>query len=336
MTRRTVAKICLALMLLAPVAQANAQSDNQGVIATVNDRPITSFDITQRLKLKSILGQDTSGGTARKAALNALIDDVIKIAEAKKFQVEATDVQIDNQLDRMAQGLKTDAAGLKNKLEKQGIAVGALRQFISAQIGFGRILSGKYQINTEVKADEIDRKLAEIQQKAGTRIKEIMSDPRMKPVTVYSIQQINLPLDAGGGAMGPELMQARAVEAAQLMKRYTGCKAARAAADGIFNVKIGKTIEADGAKLPQKLKAALDKMGPGKALGPVRGKDGIQVIGFCGVRKLAPPKPKFEMPARQQVEIMLGNEKYAAAEEKVMKDLRLTAYIEYKDPSYSQ
>ncbi len=313
-----------------------AQAESQGVIATVNDSPITAFDISQRIKLMEILGQNALGANARKAALQDLVDEVIKLAEAKKLAVAATDLQIDKQLDRMAQGLKTNAAGLKGKLEKQGVAVSSLRQFIAAQIGFNRILTGKYAVKADVSAGEIDNKLAEVEKNAGKRISEIMNDPRMRPVTVYAIQQIELPFDASGEAMNPQLIQARAVEAAQMMKRYTGCKSARAAAEGIFNVKIGKTIEADAAKLPKQLKAALEKAGPGKAIGPVRSKTGIQIIGFCDSRKLTPPRPKFEKPTRQQVEVMLANEKYAGAEERVMKELRLTAYVEYKDASSAQ
>ena len=334
--RQTLFWVSLALTLLGPALAAHAQSENQGVIATVNDRPITDFDITQRLKMMKVLGQNVEGDAARKNALKALIDEVIKLAEAQKFKVAATEPDIDKQFDRMAQGLKTDNAGLKERLKAQGIAISAMRQYIAAQIGFNRILGGKYQVSTEVKPAEIDSKLAEIEKTAGKRIQEILNDPRMKPVTVYTIQQINLPIDAGSEAMSQQLMQARGVEAMQLIKRYTGCKNAKAAAEGIFNVKIGKTIEADASKLPKKLKDALDKIGPGKALGPVGGKDSIQVIGFCGRSKITPPKPKFTMPTRQQVEGLLANEKFSVAEERAMKDLRLNAYVEYKDATYSQ
>ena len=190
-------RLCLGLLVLAPAAVVNAQSENQGVIATVNDRPITEFDITQRLKLRKVLGQESEGGNARKKALNSLIDEIIKIAEAEKFKVAATEVEIDKQFVRMAQGLKTDGPGLTERLKAQGIAVITLRQLIAAQIGFTRILGGKYQVSTEVKPAEIDSKMAEIERTAGKRLQEIMNDPRMKPVTVYTILQINLPLDAG-------------------------------------------------------------------------------------------------------------------------------------------
>jgi peptidyl-prolyl cis-trans isomerase SurA len=198
------------------------------------------------------------------------------------------------------------------------------------------MVNSKYRVKVDVKPEDVARKRAEIEGEVKKRMEEIQRDPRMKPVTVYTIQQIELPIENGADAMSAQLMQARAVEAAQYIQRYKGCKSAKAAAEGIFNVKVSKPIEADGAKLPPQLKAALDKVGAGKAVGPVRGKEGIQVIGLCGVRKLTRPKPKFQMPTDEQVATALSNEKFAEYEDKYIKELRLTAYIEYRDSSYSQ
>jgi hypothetical protein len=87
--------------------------------------------------------------------------------------------------------------------------------------------------------------------------------------------------------------------------------------------------------MPKQMKQALDRVGPA-SLGSVRGPKGIQVIGFCGKRTIQPPKPKYELPTRQQVEMVVSNEKYDAAEEKYMRIMRKTALIEYKDPAFAQ
>ena len=60
-------------------------------------------------------------------------------------------------------------------------------------------------------------------------------------------------------------------------------------------------------------------------------KDGIQLIALCDRKVMEPPKP-----SRQFVESMLENKKYEGYEERYMRDLRRTAFIDYKDPSYSQ
>jgi peptidyl-prolyl cis-trans isomerase SurA len=312
--------------------QNPARAAEQGIVATVNDIPITSFDIGQRLLLMEIVGQKEESKDARKKALNTMIDEIIKIAEAKKYKMDPTDKEIDAQMGRLAKGLKTDAAGLQAKLQSKGIAVSSLKQYVSAQISFARILGAKYQFKAKVEPAEIDKKYEEVKREMDKRVSTIMNDPRMKAVQVYNIIEIDLPVE-GNDTM---LMQARAVEAIQLIKRFKGCGTVREAASGIFNVKIGKPIDAVATKIPKPLKQALDKRGPGTAMGPARGPKGIQVIGFCSKRTIQPPKPNFEMPTRQQIEVAVSNEKYDAAEEKYMKIMRKGALVEYKDPAYAQ
>jgi peptidyl-prolyl cis-trans isomerase SurA len=327
---------CLAALLCAlgfpDCIQNSARAADQGIVATVNDIPVTSFDIDQRLRLLEILGRKLEGNDARKNALQMMIDEVIKIAEGKKYKVNATDKEIDAQIGRVAKGLNTDTAGLQTKLQSQGIALSSLKQYVAAQISFARILGGKYQVKVKVDPAEVDKKFAEVKQDLEQKVSTIMNDPRMKAVQVYTILEIELPVE-GDDSM---LLQARAVEAAQLIRNFKGCGTAREAASGIFNVKIGKQIDAVAAKISVPMKQALDKAGPGKAMGPVRGPKGIQVIGFCGKRTIQPPKPKYELPTRQQIEAAVSNEKYSAAEEKYMKIMRKTALIEYKDPAYAQ
>ncbi len=308
-----------------------ARAADQGVIATVNDIPITSFDIDQRLRLLEILGRKLETSDARKKALHMMIDEVIKIAEGTKYKVNASDKEIEAQLGRVAKGMQTDTAGLRAKLQAQGIALASVKQYVAAQISFARILSGKYQVKVKVEPGEVDKKMADIKQSLEQKVSTMMNDPRMKTVQVYTILEIDLPVEAEDSM----LLQARAVEAAQLIRNFKGCSTAREAASGIFNVKIGKPLDADAAKIPKRLKQALDKVGPGKAMGPARGGKGIQVIGFCSKRTLRPQKPKYEMPTRKQVEVAVSNEKYDAAEEKYMKILRKGALVEYKDPAYA-
>jgi peptidyl-prolyl cis-trans isomerase SurA len=327
---------CLAALLCALYSldgnQNSARAADQGVVATVNDIPITSFDIDQRLRLLEILGRKQEGNDARKNALHMMIDEVVKIAEGTKYKINATDKEIDAQMGRVAKGLNTDMAGLRAKLQSQGIALASLKQYAAAQISFARILSGKYQFKAKVEPAEIDRKYEEVKREMEKRVSTMMNDPRMKAVQVYNIIEIDLPVEADNSM----LMQARAVEAVQLIKNFKGCDTVREAASGIFNVKIGKPVDAVVAKIPKPLKQALDKRGPGTALGPVRGPKGIQVIGFCSKRTIQPPKPSFEMPTRQQIEIAVSNEKYDAAEEKYMKIMRKGALVEYKDAAYAQ
>jgi peptidyl-prolyl cis-trans isomerase SurA len=130
------------------------------------------------------------------------------------------------------------------------------------------------------------------------------------------------------------LIQSRAIEANAYLSKFRGCKSARAAASGIFNVRVGKMVEADGARLPKPLKAALDRTKVGRAIGPSRTPNGLQLLAFCGIRKIVPPKPKVSYPTRQQAENAVLNEKYERVVSKYSSQFRKGLLIEYRDPSY--
>jgi peptidyl-prolyl cis-trans isomerase SurA len=312
------------------LSAAPSWAADQKVLVTVNDAPITSYDVDQRINLWKLLGQQAGPG-ARKKALNELIDDLAKINEAKKFRAEATEKEIDARLAEVAKGLKTNPEGLNGKLRAQGISVSAMRTYLAGQIAFGRILKGKYNVSVKATPDEVDRKLNGYKSEINGKLAKIMADPRMRPITVYQLQEINFPID---GTITNELLQSRAIEANAYLSKFRGCKSARAAAAGIFNVKIGKMVEADGARLPKPLKNALDKTKVGRAIGPSRTDKGMQVLAFCGVRKISPPKPNVTYPTRQQAEAAVLNEKYERVVTKYSAEFRKGLLIEYRDPDY--
>ena len=313
-----------------------AIAQDQKVLVTVNDLPITSFDVTQRINLWKLLGRSTEGDGLRKRALNSLIDDIAKIQEADKAKAGATEKELSARLEGVAKGLKTDSNGLKGKLKEQGISIAAMKQYLAAQIAFSRLIRGKYKISVEATPAEIDSKLSGYRAEIDGKVRAVMNDPRNQPITVYQLLQVDFPIDSAAGGVPEELMQSRAIEVSQFVKKFNGCKSARAAASGIFNVKIGKIIEADGRKLPAPMKAAFNKVKAGRAIGPMRGPSGLQALGFCGVRKISPQKPKVSYPTRDQAATAVVNEKYAEAEAKYSGEWRKGLMIEYRDPAYAQ
>jgi peptidyl-prolyl cis-trans isomerase SurA len=321
----------LAIAALPGISGA-ARADTLGIVAVANDQPITERDITQRIELRKILGDLPNGGMTRQQALQNLIDDQAKLFEAKRLMMLPPDSEISDRLNRIAKSMKMSRDDLLARLKKAGISEANTRVYLQASVAFSRIIAAKYRESVQATPQEVDARLAEIDSTIGAQMRKLMNDPRMKPLTVYSLMEISLPIDG----QDPMLVQSRAIEAQQVLKRFNGCGNARKAADGIFNVKVGKKFDADSAKLPKQLKQALDQAGQGRAIGPMRSKDGIQIVALCGTRTITPPKPDFKMPTRDQVERLLINEKYDKIEEDYLKTVRENVYVEYRNASATQ
>lgn len=304
----------------------------EAVIAIVNDHPITNFDIDQRIKLMGLLGANDPARLARKVVLNNLIDDFVKIDEAKLLKIDPTEKDLDERLGNIAQALKTDRAGLAAKLTGLGVSKTAVVQYTAAQMSFSRLLLVKYHTKLEVKPDDVDKKLTEIKAELQSRAVQMEKDPRRQPVQVLELQEINFPVDG----TDPGLFQSRAVEAGQVAQKMQTCNGFKQASAGIFNVQLGKKIEADARKLPPKMLEIIKQHGVGHPVGPMRYAGGLQLLVMCGSRTVTPPPISVTMPTREQVESVALNDRYADAEKKYVALMRKEAVIEYKDPSYAQ
>ncbi|MDE2385398.1 MAG: SurA N-terminal domain-containing protein [Alphaproteobacteria bacterium] len=324
--------IFAALLALFMLALAGTPGFAQeAVVITVNDHPITGFDVDQRIKLMEFMGEKDPAKLTRKAVASALVDDYIKIDEATLAKINPTEKEIDDRLRQMAQGMKTDDAGLKSKLASAGLTITGLRQYASAQMSLGRLLQAKYHEKVALQPGDVDKKMATIKSEIDAQVAKVKADPRRQPVKVVSLQEVNFPVDGED----PQLLQSRAIEAGQAAQKIKSCDAIRPAVAGIFNVQIGKKIEADGRKLPPKLVEQMNARGLGHAIGPMRYPKGIQLLVYCGNRTITPPPLNVQYPTRQQVENAALNDKYAAVEGKYTALMRKNAIIEYKDPSYA-
>lgn len=311
-----VSSLCgLALAGFAVFApQAVAATESRAVLAVVNDQPITSFDVEQRMKLTSVLGSGKK--LSRKEALELLINDILKRNETKRVKATLSDEQVDRAIERLAKGSGTTVEGLTAKLKSVGISIKALRTQIGTNMSFNRVLIAKYKITPKVDDADVDKKMEALKQ-----------DPRLQPVLVYELREVVLPIDFQD-PFADQLIQNRGLEARQIQKNYAGCGKLDDAVSGIFNVNISKLFQVPGDTMPKKMREVLEKSGTSNLVGPMRAKQGIQLIAFCGKRTIAP-----QGPTREQVQRMLVEHVYEVYEDKYIRELRRTALIDYKDPS---
>src|SRR5438552_17896599 len=89
----------------------------QAIVAMVNGDPITAFDVEQRIKLIKLSEHKVF---TSKEALEALIDDRVKIKEGKRFGLELSANDTDEQYAGMAKRMHAPAEQLSKILEAQG------------------------------------------------------------------------------------------------------------------------------------------------------------------------------------------------------------------------
>ena len=163
LTRRLMVGAASALGLLALEIGSTAQVIGDAVVATVNDKPISSFDVRQRMRLMIATsgGQVPEGAEAQyqAQAMRDLIEEELKRQEAERFNVEISDEEVVQELARIANGAVDQLA---RDLQANGIAIETLQEKIRAETAWDNLVRGRYRSRVSVTEGEIADLLAEM------------------------------------------------------------------------------------------------------------------------------------------------------------------------------
>jgi len=112
----------------------------QSVAVMVNGEPITNYDIEQRSKLNFLT---THKQMSRQEVINELIDEKVKIKEAKRFGVDPTSSDIEQSFAAMSQRMRITADQLAKTLENKGIRPETMKARIRADMVWTSLVRGR-------------------------------------------------------------------------------------------------------------------------------------------------------------------------------------------------
>src|SRR5262249_44551163 len=133
-------------VLLAALAWATSASAQQ-VVVIVNGEPITALDIEQRGKLTEL---STHKKPARQDVIDELINEKLKVREAKKWGLEVPNSEVDSAYDTMAKRLRMTSDQLTQQLAKSGVNAATLKARIRADIAWPQLVRGRYQASLQI------------------------------------------------------------------------------------------------------------------------------------------------------------------------------------------
>src|SRR5262245_32617035 len=140
---KTCRRVLAAAMLAAVASMLAATADAQQVVVIVNGDPITALDIEQRQKLAQLSTQKVP---AKQEVIDELIDEKLKVREAKRFGLEVSNTEVDSAISsmagRMGRGFTTDQ--LIQRLAQSGVNVNTLKHRVRADIAWPQIVRGRY------------------------------------------------------------------------------------------------------------------------------------------------------------------------------------------------
>lgn len=155
--RHVFIALAAAIALLTPTAAAQQV---EGIAAVVNDQPITTLDVRDRMRLIISSGgvQPTPEALAfiQRDALGGLVDEMLQLQTADEFDVEVSDEEVDASLADTAARNGTTLEEINSQLSSVGVSVETLRQQIRAEIAWQILVSGRFRSRIRVSDAQIE------------------------------------------------------------------------------------------------------------------------------------------------------------------------------------
>jgi len=147
-------------------------ADNiERIVAVVNDQVISEYDLNLRM---SLIVAATGGVSSqeeyqklRKSVLDTMVDELLQIQEAKQFEVEATDSEIDNAITNIARNNNMSRDDFTRYLQSIGSDISTLHPQIESSIVWQQLIQGRFGAQTQVSEAEVDAVLNRLMESAG-------------------------------------------------------------------------------------------------------------------------------------------------------------------------
>jgi peptidyl-prolyl cis-trans isomerase SurA len=304
-----VAVLAAAAMLATPRA-AGAQQ----VVAFVNGQPITALDIEHRAKFLQMSGHKAP---TRKEVMDSLIDEILEIAEAKRYGLDIPDSQVEESYNLVATRMGMDPQKLTQVLVAGGASDDTLKRRLRAQVVWTNLVRGRFKSSLEIRDKDVEAQLQ--LHKADDKV-ESGYEYIMRPVVFI------VPRGSADAAY-----EARKKEADALRARFASCNEGITFARALPDVAVRDQVSKYSADLAQQLRQILDGTAVGHLTPPEQTAEGIQMFAVC-----AKKETKSETPEMKEIRDQMFQQKFGAQAKRYLDTLRRQAMIEYKVPESKQ
>jgi len=292
-------------VLLAALAWPTIASAQQ-VVVIVNGEPITALDIEQRSKLTQL---STHKAPSRQEIIDELINERLKVREAKKWGLEVPNSEVDAAYATMASRMRRTAEQLTQELAKAGVNAATLKARIRADIAWPQLVRGRYQASLQIGEKDI---LTAMDSKSDDTVGYD-----------YILRPILFLVPPGS----PEVfIDGRKREAEALRSRFQGCEEGIAFAHALKDVAVREQVTRSSADIPAELRKVLESVEVGRLTAPEATKLGIEMFAICAKKASAADNT----PGKRQARDTIMNERYEQRSKQWLQELRRGAMFEYK------
>jgi peptidyl-prolyl cis-trans isomerase SurA len=271
-----------AALILFLVSTAAVTAQETRIAAIVNDDMISLGDLEARIKLVLLSSQLPDNEQVRQRVapqvLRSLIDEKLEMQEAKKYNVLASDDDVNKSLERLEQQNNMPKGGLEKLLTQQGIPRSTLVDQIRASLVWNKIVEGKLSSSVSISDEEVKDTLARIKSEVGK--------------SQYRVAEIFLAIDNPSQEAEVKALADRLIDQMRPGPNKPGAGFSAVAQQ--FSQSPTAAVGGDlgwltAAELPHDIAQVVQGMQPGQLSAPIRSPGGFYIVGLLEKRTFGTP-----------------------------------------------
>ena len=295
-------------------------AQTETIAAVVNDGLVSNSDVDARMHL--IIASSGMPNTAevrekvRPQVLNMLIDEQIRLQEAKRLGFEITEEDVDGGISIIAEQNNMDMETFTKAMAHDGIKPRTLRQQVRAQLAWNEVIKKEIRPKIDISDQQVDAMMERIKSREGT--------------DEYLVSEIYLSV--------PDQKEEKNVRqlANKLYTQLTQQKipfdrVAAQFSEGATAPRGGLLGWLQAGQLSEELDRELSRMRKGATSAPIRTLSGYHILQLKDKRTLTAENT----PAREDVLNKIGLEEMERRQRRYFLDLKTAAFIE-KRGEYQQ
>lgn len=287
--------------------QENQGKTREQILAIFEERKKAFAMNLQRQALDS--ARVAAVGTQRKGALEELIEERLKLQEAKRMNTLADDAEVEKVIKNLADRNKLTVDQFSQNLKNMGADVAAMRARFKATLSWNEVIRRKFGYQVSVTQRDVDRLVA----KTAAATTEDQVELQIQRIT-FAVAKLDQK------HMAERLQDAEAAKA-----KFTTCSEMGGLAKGVAGAKFEKLGEKRLSNIPEPTRSLMANAKDGEVLPPSVAQGGVELYAVCG-RKVV--KAAEEKVAQAQEE--LRQREFELLSRRHLKDLRQDATIEYR------
>lgn len=243
----------------------------------------------------------------RKQALQELIEERLKLQEAKKLSIAVSEADIDRVFKDMAQRNKMTPAEFSEHVRRQGADPGVIKSRLKASLAWREVVRKRYGHQINISQRDIERLAMSA---GGEEVQEL----KLGLITI-----------ATTGTVDQRAMAARLNEANALRAQFRGCGSMAALAQGRENARFEDLGFKKPASIAEPTRSLLLNAKDNEMLPANLSAGGVELYAVCGRRTVTLDEEK-----RQAAENQLTMQEFDKLAQRYMHDLRKDALIEMR------